>query len=149
MLEELEKELTVVNEWRSLACVQGKLEELEKELTVINENSERLKKSEAELIELQLVLQKAAQFFDEARVTAHGNTAGDSDAVTSVDVPLLDDAPVRIPQKFSQIQGLGTRMSSVWCTAAVRATWMRQFLSMHPFWKERQCNNSQQSIAGM
>jgi hypothetical protein len=71
--------------------VQGKLEELEKELTVINENSERLKKSQAELVELQLVLEKAGEFFDDARASAQGSNGSDSTVAT----PLLDDVPVR------------------------------------------------------
>lgn len=75
--------------------MQSKLEELEKELTVINENSERLKKSQAELVELQLVLEKAGSFFDEARASAQGTTY-DSSATSLVDAPLLDDVPVRL-----------------------------------------------------
>jgi hypothetical protein len=71
-------------------CLQGKLEELEKELTVINENSERLKKSQAELVELQLVLEKAGEFFDDARASAQG-----ANSDSPVDTPLLDDVPVR------------------------------------------------------
>lgn len=62
---------------------------------MINENSERLKKSEAELVELQLVLEKAGAFFDEARASAHGNASYDSGSVSAVDAPLLDDVPVR------------------------------------------------------
>lgn len=93
-------QLTIVADgvsWWSLARpVQSKLEELEKELTVINENSERLKKSEAELVELQLVLEKAGYFFDEARASAQGTTYESSAFSNSpVDVPLLDDVPVR------------------------------------------------------
>jgi hypothetical protein len=77
---------------------------LEKELTVINENSERLKKSEAELIELQLVLEKAGQFFDRARATAQGSTS-DSDVLPSVDVPLLEDATVWLLLTISAFLG--------------------------------------------
>lgn len=72
--------------------LESKLEEIEADLTVINENSERLKKTQAELSELQLVLEKAGAFFDEARQSAHGTTSGDSGAA-SVDAPLLDDVP--------------------------------------------------------
>jgi hypothetical protein len=81
--------------------VQGKLEELEKELTVINENSERLKKSQAELVELQLVLERAGLFFDEARASAQG-TSIDNAAIHSspIEAPLLDDAPVRVTSFF-------------------------------------------------
>lgn len=75
--------------------MQSKLEELEGELTVINENSERLEKAQAELIELQLVLEKAGSFFDEARASAHGNSSFDSSGASAVDAPLLDDVPVR------------------------------------------------------
>jgi V-type H+-transporting ATPase subunit a len=72
--------------------VQAKLEEIEQDLIVINENSERLKKSQAELSELQLVLEKAGAFFDEARLSAHG--AGGESSASAVDAPLLDDVPV-------------------------------------------------------
>ena len=75
-------------------ALQGKLEELEKELTVINENSDRLKKSEAELIELQLVLEQAGAFFDDARASASGRSGG-SQPDSAADTPLLDDVPVR------------------------------------------------------
>ena len=47
--------------------LQGKLDELETELTEINGNSERLQKSHSELMELQLVLEKAGGFFDDAQ----------------------------------------------------------------------------------
>lgn len=47
--------------------VDVKLEELETELIEVNSNSERLQRSYSELVELQLVLEKAGAFFDEAR----------------------------------------------------------------------------------
>lgn len=40
------------------------MEELEKELLETNSNMERLQRSYAELVELQLVLEKAGVFFD-------------------------------------------------------------------------------------
>lgn len=43
------------------------MEELETELLEVNSNSERLQRSYSELVELQLVLEKAGAFFDEAR----------------------------------------------------------------------------------
>ena len=46
---------------------QGKLEQLERELLELNSNSERLSRSHAELVELQLVLEKASAFFDDAQ----------------------------------------------------------------------------------
>lgn len=77
---------------------------------MINENSERLKKTQAELSELQLVLEKAGAFFDEARQSAHGTTSGDSGAA-SVDAPLLDDVPVcRLPAATSQVYLDGYRI---------------------------------------
>ena len=47
--------------------VQAKLDELESELLEINGNSERLQRSHSELMELQLVLEKAGGFFDDAQ----------------------------------------------------------------------------------
>mmetsp|Transcript_13610 Transcript_13610/g.33453 ORF Transcript_13610/g.33453 Transcript_13610/m.33453 type:complete len:829 (-) Transcript_13610:923-3409(-) len=44
--------------------LEAKLEELEKELVETNGNMERLQRSYAELVELQLVLEKAGVFFD-------------------------------------------------------------------------------------
>jgi hypothetical protein len=77
-----------------LRVLQSKLEEIEADLTVINENSEHLRKTQSELIEFQLVLEKAGAFFDEARMSAHGTAGGDSSIASAVDAPLLDDVPV-------------------------------------------------------
>lgn len=93
--------------------MQSKLEEIEADLTVINENSERLKKTQAELSELQLVLEKAGAFFNEARQSAHGTTSGDSGAA-SVDAPLLDDVPVRSHQPASAWPVLGMIKLTFW-----------------------------------
>ncbi len=46
---------------------QGQLEELERELLETNGNAERLARSYNELVELQLVLERAGAFFDETR----------------------------------------------------------------------------------
>lgn len=46
--------------------LESRLEELERELMSVNENAERLFRSEAELIELQMVLERAGRFFNEA-----------------------------------------------------------------------------------
>ena len=46
---------------------QGQLEELERELLETNGNAERLARSYNELVELQLVLERAGSFFDETR----------------------------------------------------------------------------------
>ena len=50
--------------------LEGRLAALEGELLEINSNSDKLKKSHSELVELQLVLEKAGGFFDEARADA-------------------------------------------------------------------------------
>lgn len=44
-----------------------KLEELERELLEVNANAERLARSFSELVELQLVLERASHFFDDAQ----------------------------------------------------------------------------------
>lgn len=49
---------------------QGRLEELERELLEVNGNAERLARSFSELVELQLVLEKASAFFDDAQSRA-------------------------------------------------------------------------------
>ena len=51
--------------------LEAKLEELENELRQINVNTEKLRRSHSELVELQLVLEKAGGFFDEARADAN------------------------------------------------------------------------------
>ena len=47
--------------------LQAKLDQLERELLELNGNSERLQRSHAELVELQLVLETAGSFFDDAQ----------------------------------------------------------------------------------
>ena len=54
----------------SLDELEGRLSSLEAELLEINGNAERLRRSHSELMELQLVLEKAGGFFDEARTDA-------------------------------------------------------------------------------
>ena len=51
--------------------LEAKLDELETELRQINMNTEKLRRSHSELVELQLVLEKAGGFFDEARADAN------------------------------------------------------------------------------
>lgn len=60
----------------SLDELDARLEELEAELLQLNGNAERLTRSHAELLELQLVLETGAQFFDDA---AHSASAAHSD----------------------------------------------------------------------
>ena len=50
--------------------LEMKLEELEAELLEIISNGDRLRRSHSELVELQLVLEKAGAFFDQARTEA-------------------------------------------------------------------------------
>jgi V-type H+-transporting ATPase subunit a len=50
--------------------LEVKLEELERELLEVNANVEKLRRSHSELVELQLVLEKAGSFFDAARSDA-------------------------------------------------------------------------------
>ena len=50
--------------------LEVKLESLERELLEVNANSDKLRRSHSELVELQLVLEKAGAFFEDARSTA-------------------------------------------------------------------------------
>jgi len=77
--------------------LEAKLEELETELLEVNSNSERLTRSYSELVELQLVLEKAGAFFDEARAeggnisTQVSNPIGPGDIVGGeMGAPLLE-----------------------------------------------------------
>jgi hypothetical protein len=81
----------VFNHWcalTGLCCLQGKLEELEKELVESNSNMSRLQRSYAELVELQLVLDKAGSFFDSK--TAAQFEASIADSIADGESPLLD-----------------------------------------------------------
>lgn len=60
--------------------LQAKLDHLEAELLELNSNSERLQRSHAELVELQLVLEKAGSFFDDAQFRASSSSAFDQRA---------------------------------------------------------------------
>eukprot|EP01025_Chloroclados_australasicus_P002609 TRINITY_DN105_c1_g1_i1.p1 TRINITY_DN105_c1_g1~~TRINITY_DN105_c1_g1_i1.p1 ORF type:complete len:897 (-),score=88.28 TRINITY_DN105_c1_g1_i1:296-2986(-) len=51
--------------------LESRLDDLEKELLEINNNTERLIKNHSELYELQLVLERAGSFFEEARGRAY------------------------------------------------------------------------------
>ena len=55
------------DQFHVLNVCQAKLDEVESELIEINGNSERLQRSHSELMELQLVLEKAGGFFDDAQ----------------------------------------------------------------------------------
>lgn len=69
------------------------MEELEGELLEVNSNSERLQRSYAELVELQLVLEKAGSFFDQARVEAQAENMDRSYSVPEdMGAPLLESA---------------------------------------------------------
>ncbi|KAI8468064.1 MAG: V-type ATPase, V0 complex, 116kDa subunit family [Monoraphidium minutum] len=73
--------------------LEGKLEELEGEMLEVNGNSERLARSYAELVELQLVLEKAGSFFDQARVDAQAENLDRAYSVPEdMGAPLLESA---------------------------------------------------------
>mmetsp|Transcript_14644 Transcript_14644/g.46592 ORF Transcript_14644/g.46592 Transcript_14644/m.46592 type:complete len:765 (-) Transcript_14644:224-2518(-) len=72
--------------------LEVKLEELETELLEINHSGERLRKSHSELVELQLVLEKAGAFFEDARADAsqHQHDLETQPGDFSIGAPLLD-----------------------------------------------------------
>jgi V-type H+-transporting ATPase subunit a len=72
--------------------LQAKLEELERECLETNANMDRLHRSYAELVEMQLVLEKAGTFFD-SRTTSR--LAGGAAALYSDGESPLLEAPVR------------------------------------------------------
>lgn len=70
LMQPLPLEKCIVSVFRSklmcllLSSVQVKMEEYEKELLELNDNTDRLLRTYAELTEMQMVLEKAAGFFD-------------------------------------------------------------------------------------
>lgn len=62
--------------------------DLESELVELNGNAERLQKSFSELVELQLVLEKAGSFFDDAQQRAT-SAAFDRPDCAQITLPLL------------------------------------------------------------
>eukprot|EP00242_Pyramimonas_sp_CCMP2087_P004638 CAMPEP_0198211454 /NCGR_PEP_ID=MMETSP1445-20131203/23973_1 /TAXON_ID=36898 /ORGANISM="Pyramimonas sp., Strain CCMP2087" /LENGTH=838 /DNA_ID=CAMNT_0043885717 /DNA_START=197 /DNA_END=2713 /DNA_ORIENTATION=+ len=78
--------------------LEAKLEELESELLEVNGNQDKLSRSHSELVELQLVLEKAGGFFDEAMTGA--NTIQEElhmretfpERALSIEEPLLPDS---------------------------------------------------------
>eukprot|EP00803_Ostreobium_quekettii_P005308 evm.model.scf_1350.7 EVM.evm.TU.scf_1350.7 scf_1350:36664-41913(-) len=75
----------------SLDELEARLEELERELLEVNANSERLQRTRSELVELQLVLEKAGSFFEEARGIAQPEFL-DTGAPQDIGAPLLESA---------------------------------------------------------
>ncbi|GMH36133.1 hypothetical protein BSKO_04001 [Bryopsis sp. KO-2023] len=78
----------------SLDDLEGRLEDLERELMEVNANSDKLQRTAGELIELQLVLEKAGRFFDEAMQTAQPEIMEQRYGGESIGAPLLEAAPV-------------------------------------------------------
>lgn len=72
--------------------VQNKLEELEKELIETNGNMERLQRSYAELVELQLVLEKAGSFMSTSTKFDMTPESFDRGYIGENDAPLLEAA---------------------------------------------------------
>jgi V-type H+-transporting ATPase subunit a len=91
--------------------LQGKLEELEAEMLEVNGNSERLARSYNELVELQLVLEKAGSFFDQARSEAQAESFGDRSysVPEAMDAPLLESA---LPVSRTSCSSSGSSVSS-------------------------------------
>ncbi|CAD7705284.1 unnamed protein product [Ostreobium quekettii] len=75
----------------SLDELEARLEELERELLEVNANSDRLQQNRSELVELQLVLEKAGKFFEEARDAVQPEIL---EAASPLDLsaPLLENA---------------------------------------------------------
>uniref|UniRef100_A0A7R9Z4K4 V-type proton ATPase subunit a n=1 Tax=Chlamydomonas euryale TaxID=1486919 RepID=A0A7R9Z4K4_9CHLO len=70
--------------------LEAKLDQLEREMIELNNNDERLQRTHAELGELQLLLEKAGQFFDSAQMLASEAANAPPSAEQTMNVPLLD-----------------------------------------------------------
>lgn len=89
--------------------VQTKLDQLEGDLLELNSNSEKLQRSQAELVELSLVLEKAGSFFSDAQSQASSSTvearSSLSDGETSKSNSVSDSQVLR--GCFHQKLGIG------------------------------------------
>jgi len=93
--------------------LEAKLEELEAELLEVNSNQEKLSRSHSELVELQLVLEKAGGFFEEAMTGA--STIQDElrmresypgeDRSPMIEQPLLNSGDIEL-QEVSEAGGM-------------------------------------------
>lgn len=76
----------------TLDALEAKLDEVEAELLEMNSNSDNLHRTAGELVELQLVLEKAGKFFEEGIDTSHPELLeGRSE---SIGAPLLEAGTV-------------------------------------------------------
>jgi len=93
--EDLPSSSTNFDDESSLDELEARLEELERDLLEVNANSERLQRTHSEFAELQLVLQRAGRFFEEAQGAARPaevlEMATFSHETTST--PLLESGP--------------------------------------------------------
>ena len=109
--------LKVVAQW------QGRLEELERELLEVNGNAERLARSFSELVELQLVLEKASAFFDDAQHRASTATFQAQPADTG------SESLVQAPPAFTRIAPLGPATERSTAAAGIRRSMSRALMS--------------------
>lgn len=95
--EQVEKEKLIIgprgmDKEYTLDELETRLEELERELLEVNANSDRLQRNRSELVELQLVLEKAARFFEEARDVAQPEILESAAGAQDIGAPLLESA---------------------------------------------------------
>ncbi|GAQ77930.1 vacuolar proton ATPase [Klebsormidium nitens] len=120
--------------------LEGKLTELETELLEINSNSEKLRRSQSELVELKLVLEKAGSFFTQARDGAAVQQRELEDSVVaseSMDSPLLLEQEMQTdPSKVVRlgfVTGLVPKAKSITFERVLfRATRGNMFLRLAP-----------------
>ena len=78
-------------------CGRGGWRSWERELLEVNGNAERLARSFSELVELQLVLEKASAFFDDAQHRASTATFQAQPADTGSESPAVACPPSSVP----------------------------------------------------
>jgi len=101
----------------------------------VNGNSERLGRSYNELVELQLVLEKAGSFFDQARVDAQGENLDRAYSVPEdMGAPLLEAAlPVSGGQVCCGFSGGGGRREARPCVRLL--LWRRLLCRRRLAWR--------------
>ncbi|PSC76142.1 V-type proton ATPase subunit a3-like isoform A [Micractinium conductrix] len=89
-------------------ALEHKLAQLESELLELNGNSDRLHRSHNELLELQLVLERAGTFFDDARSSADRAQRESATASYVDSAPLLESAQAFEPKSVQLGFAAGT-----------------------------------------
>mmetsp|Transcript_12583 Transcript_12583/g.41478 ORF Transcript_12583/g.41478 Transcript_12583/m.41478 type:complete len:844 (-) Transcript_12583:81-2612(-) len=93
--------------------LEATLERHERELLALDENTAKLRRSHSELVELQLVLEKAGGFFDEARGEASGEAAASSSSAPAAVAEESEGQPLLSYAEMAELSTKAVRLGFV------------------------------------